>query len=334
MTSARPFCDGSGQRRPIVPLLAIALLVSGCGGGASGSAPNPPPPTGNDGLPAFAGVWTILFENEGRGSLLDDPDAVHFRQLVDSYASAAKYSATKHPSLPNYIDLTCGCDDQHTFFDIQDNPAEDLIEKSPNDLFQDANLGGELEAAGVAWRAYGQDSAPDSQLGPCFTGNTGHYVARHMPFVYFQDIYGTGLEPSSTCVNRVRTFGDFGTGTGDFYTDLGQRASDYYWITPDKIYDMHDGTVADADAFLAAVVPAIQATPQWQEGGVIFITYDEGDLLNQVLFIAVSPFAKPGYESPSSFTHFNFLATIEDIYGLPRTGRATGAPNMADLFQL
>ncbi len=318
----------------LVLLLGMMLAAAGCGGGGGGSGGgSTPPPSGNAGLPAFTGVWVIIMENEGRTSLLDDPAAVHFRDLVSTYATAANYSATKHPSLPNYIDMTCACDHNHTFFDIQDNPAEDLIQGTPNKLFTDPNLGGELEAAGVAWRAYGQDSTAGSQLTDCFPGNTGEYVARHMPFVYFQDIYGTGTEPSPVCLNRVHTFGDFRAQTGDFYTDLGARANDYYWITPDKIFDMHDGTIADADEFLGSVVPAIQATQQWKDGGVIFITYDEGDLGNEVLFIAVSPLGKPGYQSPNAFTHFNFLGTIQDIYGLERTGQSVDAPNMADLFQ-
>ncbi len=68
---------------------------------------------------------------------------------------------------------------------------------------------------------------------------------------------------------------------------------------------------------------------------VIFVTFDEGDLdlFDQILFIAISPYAKPGFVSSTPFDHDNFLATVEDVYGLPQLGRAQGVPNMAELFQ-
>lgn len=319
--------------RSLALALALTALAafSGCGG--DGGSSSPPPPASDTGLPAFTGVWTIVMENHAAANILEDPAADNFRELASRYASAARYSATKHPSLPNYIDMTCGCDDDHWFFDLQDNPASDLIHASGNDLFSEPSLGGQLEAAGIDWRAYAQDSAPESQLGPCSPADTGHYAARHFPFVYFQDLYGTGAAPSAACVERLRVLGDFEARSGEFYSDLASGAYHYQWITPDKIWDMHDGTVAQGDEFLGSVVASIQATEQWQQGGVIFVTFDEGELSNEVVFLAISPFAKPGYASPQSFTHLNFLATIEDIYGLERVGGAIDSPNMADLFE-
>lgn len=327
------------RRHFVVRSLVVALSIlasgtlTGCGG--DGGSSLPPPPADDTGLPAFTGVWVIVMENHAAANILEDPDADTFRDLAARYASAARYSATKHPSLPNYIDLTCGCDDDHWFFDLQDNPASDLIHADGNDLFTEPSLGGQLEAAEVDWRAYAQDSAPGSDLGPCSPADTGHYAARHFPFVYFQDLYGTGSAPSQACVDRLRVFGDFQSGTGEFYSDLASGGFHYQWITPDKIWDMHDGTVAQGDRFVGSVVASIQATEQWKQGGVIFVTFDEGslDLFDDILFIAISPYAKRSYTSPIAYDHDNFLATIEDIYGLPRLGRAQGKANMADLFE-
>jgi len=106
----------------------------------------------------------------------------------------------------------------------------------------------------------------------------------------------------------------------------------YQWITPDAVYDMHNGSVGAGDTFLKAVVPVIQATSQYAAGGVIFITQDEDSSTNQLLFIAVSTHARPGYQSPIEYTHDNFLATVEDIFGLVRTGAAVGASTLSNLF--
>ncbi len=331
---------------------AAVSLVTGCGGGGGGGSRS----AGTNGLPAFTGVWTIVFENHSADYILKHADANHFRTLASTYATAGNYSDVTHPSLPNYIEMACGCNDKHDSWTVHDYPASNLITSNPNRLFKDPSLGGQLEAAGVEWRAYGQDSTPGSTLGPCTMHNQGEYVSRHVPFLYFQDVFGTQTDPYGArdpfgvpldpnaipvCINRVHPFGNFlevpgnPNPSGDFYTDLGNRSMDYYWITPDLIYDMHDGTVADGDYFLGVVTEQIMRSPQWKNGGVIFITFDEGDLdlLDQVLFIAVSPLAKHGYSSPIAYNHSNFLATVEDIYGLPRLGRAQGVPNMADLFE-
>jgi acid phosphatase len=184
----------------------------------------------------------------------------------------------------------------------------------------------------VPWRAYAHDSA--GLVTSCDLSNVGEYVSRHMPFVYYTDLVGTGKSTvSSTCTNRVRVFGDPDLKTGDFYTDLAAGSYAYQWITPDLISDMHDGTIADGDAFITKVVGDIQNTDAYKAGGVIFITWDEGETSDQILFIAVSNRAKMGFKSPTVFTPANFLATIEDIYRLSRTGDAVGIPNMMELFQ-
>jgi hypothetical protein len=83
-----------------------------------------------------------------------------------------------------------------------------------------------------------------------------------------------------------------------FKTDLNAGTCAYQWITPDLIDDMHDGTDADDDNFIKAVVPEIQKSAQYKAGGVIFITGDEGENgSDDILFVAVSNRAKPNYVS-------------------------------------
>ncbi len=75
---------------------------------------------------------------------------------------------------------------------------------------------------------------------------------------------------------------------------------DYVFITPDLDDDMHDGTIAEGDAWLAREVPKLLASPAFQHGGVIFLLWDEGSGTpagDDPPFIAISPNAKVGYTS-------------------------------------
>jgi acid phosphatase len=289
-------------------------------------------PSMSSGPYLFPAVWTIIMENHDRNQILTSTDATYIQTLASTYAQAASYTTLGSPSLPNYIEMTCGCSSAHQLVGSLDTPAN-LLLIAINNLFGETSLGGQLQTAGVSWRAYAADSATGSTLGNCAPSNTGEYVSRHMPFIYFKDVFGTGTNAGPICTSRVRVFGDPVGKTGDFYSDLAAGTYAYQWITPDLIENMHDGTIADGNLFLSRVVPEIQKSAAYQAGGVIFITWDEGSSTsNQALFIAVSKRAKMGYQSPTAFGHPNFLATIEDIYKLDRLGTAVGVPNMMELF--
>jgi acid phosphatase len=283
----------------------------------------------------FSAVWVILMENHPRAALVSlsapvpDPN---IQSYYDNFATADNYSTALSPSLPNYIEMSCGCNAAHSSVTVAD-PSASTVRASSAGLFTETSLGGQLQAAAVPWRAYAQDSAAASTLKPCQLTNTGEYVSRHVPFVYFTDLVGTSKTMvSATCTNRVRVFGDVDAKTGDFYTDLAAGTYAYQWITPDLIADMHDGTIANGDAFLGKVIPDIQATAAYKAGGVIFVLWDEGSSTDgQLLFMAISPRAKKTH-SMTAFTEANFLATIEDIFKLSRTGSAVGVTNMMELF--
>ena len=50
----------------------------------------------------------------------------------------------------------------------------------------------------------------------------------------------------------------------------------YVFITPNLDDDMHDGSIAQGDAWLAQQVPKIMATDAYKHSGVIFLLWDEG----------------------------------------------------------
>jgi hypothetical protein len=79
-------------------------------------------------------------------------------------------------------------------------------------------------------------------------------------------------------------------------------------------------------------VPKIIGSSAWQNGGLLLITWDEGeDSANHVLTLAIHPGAIV-HRSDRSFDHYSLLASVEDRLGVPRLGEAAHATAMDDLL--
>jgi len=122
----------------------------------------------------------------------------------------------------------------------------------------------------------------------------------------------------------------------------------FSFVTPNLIDDMHDGTVAQGDSWLANNVPAILGSTLYQSGNVaLFITWDEGeggtsndcatnvtDVGCHVATLVISPSTLPGTQSSTLFNHYSLLASTEQLLGLPALGQAAGAASMLADFNL
>jgi hypothetical protein len=124
---------------------------------------------------------------------------------------------------------------------------------------------------------------------------TDQYVPKHFPFPWFSSILQSG-----DC-NAKHIANVFNPRNG-LYHDLKREATTptFSWITPDNCSDAHDavchgnnlsggfsrptvprppvnytGGLYAADLFLAHVVPEIEASPAFKDGGLIDITFDE-----------------------------------------------------------
>src|SRR5262249_4203437 len=127
---------------------------------------------------------------------------------------------------------------------------------------------------------------------------------------------------------------------GELDKDLASgKLADYVFITPNLDSDMHDGSIAQGDGWLAREVPKILSSDAFNNGGVLFLLWDEGSGLVQQAddppLIAISPNAKPGYESRVSYDTSSYLKTVQTILGLdplPCDAEAESVPTMDDLF--
>jgi hypothetical protein len=125
-------------------------------------------------------------------------------------------------------------------------------------------------------------------------------------------------------------------------TDLASNTLPAFsFITPNEINNMHDGTIADGDNWLAANLPAIFNSPEYQDGSTaVFVTWDEGeggkatqcatnttDVGCHIATIVISPSTQPGTTSGTLFNHYSLLGTAEQLLGLPKLGLASHLPH-------
>jgi hypothetical protein len=96
------------------------------------------------------------------------------------------------------------------------------------------------------------------------------------------------------------------------------------------------GPVKQGDLWLSHAVPQILNCRAYKKGGVLFITWDEGEGGDGPIgMIVLSPDARGhGYANTIHYTHSSTLKTIEEIFGLhPLLGDA-GAAHTNDLRKL
>jgi phosphatidylinositol-3-phosphatase len=124
-----------------------------------------------------------------------------------------------------------------------------------------------------------------------------------------------------------------------FTTDVNNHTlPDFVWITPNLCNDMHDCSVSTGDTWLSNNVPLILNSPAWQNGGVLFVTFDEGTTSagccslaagGHVVTLVISPLGKLAFRSGAAYDHYSLLRTIEDAWALDElrnTSCACSAP--------
>jgi phospholipase C len=235
----------------------------------------------------------IVMENRSFGQAMAGGYTAH---LSATYGVATNYHGVSHPSLPNYLAMTSG-----STWGIADDGYHSLPV---------GGVGAQLTGAGVSWRAY-----MEGMTSNCFA-SPYPYALKHNPFAYY----------GGRCPAQVVPFSQFGS---DVRSATLPR---FVWITPGLCNDGHDCSTAVADRWLSQVIPEIQATPAWKQGGLLIITWDEGeDAANHILTLVIRPGAQHA-TSNRYFDHYSLLATIEDRDGVARLGAARQATPLTDLM--
>jgi phospholipase C len=266
-------------------------------------------------------VFTIVMENHSRDEIIGNPQAPFINQLARQNAEAVGYhDSFVHPSEANYIWMAAGEN-----FGILDDDDPDS-----HHLDSTSHIADQLELAGLSWKAY-QESMGE----PCGLTSHGRYAAKHNPFAYFNDINGWdghAYHPEKRCNAHVVDYSQF---------DLDLAANQlpkYVFVTPNLDHDMHDGSIAQGDQWLANEVPKILNSSEFKNGGALFLLWDEGGgspAGDDPPFLVVSPHAKAGYQSNTDYDTSSYLKTVQNILGvseLPCNPDPKTVSAMDDLF--
>jgi phosphatidylinositol-3-phosphatase len=312
-------------RTRLLVMAAIVLAATGTATGATAASPAAASgPCGTATAPhTYQHVIWIWMENHSFSDIIGNKSqAPYINSLAAGCGLATNYRTTTHPSLPNYLAATSGIAQGSL-------PATTYLDCSPS-VICDMTVGS-IFGQGETWKAY-EESMPSN----CDTSDSGAYAVSHNPAPYYTSLSG--------CASRDVPYTRLAT-------DLaGNALPAFSFITPNLIDDMHDGTVAQGDAWLAKNLPTILTSKPYQAGTTaVFITWDEGsggypvedcddttttDTSCHVATIVVSPTTPAGTTSGTFFSHYSLLATTEQLLGLPKLGQAKSSPTMTATFHL
>jgi phosphatidylinositol-3-phosphatase len=328
-------------------------------------------------------VFVIVLENESFDESYgpSSPAAYLSKTLPSQGTLLTQYFGTAHLSNPNYIAMVSGqapnpanqsdCNDYVNFeptpavFDPRGNgQAVGQGCVYPSNVL---TLADQLESAGLTWRGYMEDMGNDdnresSQCGaPADSTLTGQhdgtqtaeaqdqYAARHNPFVYFHSLIDSG-----SCTRNVVSLKHL---VGDLASS--DTTPNFSFITPNLCHDGHDTGCADGepggltsvDQFLSQWVPAIEASPAFQDDGLLVVTTDEAQF-NQngedstaccneqpgpnsplpgilgpgggrIGSVVVGRCVGAGVQDSTPYNHYSLLRSLEDVFGIT-TGGADG----------
>ncbi len=254
-------------------------------------------------------VIVIMEENHAQaGSYSAMP---YLAGLSTTYGKATKYYGIGHPSLPNYLEIWGG-----SAFGTSNDCG---VGCGPT-AATDTSIWDQTIAAGKPAKAY-----QESMNSNCQTGSSTGYVARHGPWPYF-----TNATSRANCVaNDVPLTALQADITAGRLPVTGE-------ITPNLTNDWHDGTAAQADAFLKVWVPALMAGPDYTAGRLtILVVTDEDDssAANNVAFTVINP-KLSGVTVATTTNHYSLTRWFEDNAGTGYLGGASTAFDLKAAFGL
>src|SRR4029079_2138564 len=158
-----------------------------------------------------------------------------------------------------------------------------------------------------------------SRGGVDLLGLAGWYVRKHEPAISFTDV-----SRAATRCARITHLAGF-----------SPTAASFELIVPNTTNDMHDGTIAEGDAFLRGFVPRITGSTAFAQS-LLLITWDEGTTSlgggGHVATLVISPRVRAGFRSAISHTHYSLLRTVEDAWGLGCLNHTCTANDLRECF--
>ena len=256
----------------------------------------------------------IVMENKPASKIVGNASAPFMNDFIALGVRFTNYEEgeSKGPSLPDYLQLAAGS---------SCGRYSDMVEPGDSEISTrcTTTLWNQLEKSGHSWGVYmdGMPSACSSAVTHDDPATDGQYALKHNPATPFEAVFGD----QALCKAHVLP-----------YTSLDPaKLRDVSFVSPNICNDMHgsrstkwtncrSGTSAlieRGDQWLADRVPEMLAN-----GAQVFITFDESGTLYAV---AAGPGLDAGTTDDTAYTHYSFLAAVEDRFGLARLKAASSA---------
>jgi len=265
--------------------------------------------TASSGGSQFGHVFVVTEENTDYSSVIGSSSMPYLNGLAQQYGLATQYYANTHPSIGNYFMLATGqiITNDDNFSTVQNVP----------------NIVRSLLAAGKTWKSYAEDIPNACYLG----GDTGNYARKHNVFPLLSDVAN---DPVQACNNVPFT---------QFATDLANGTLPHFSnIVPNLCNDAHDCGLSTADTWLKNNIDPLIKSATFQQDGLLIIVFDEAGSDNtngggRIVWVAVSPKSKLGYQSTTLYQHQSTLRLILKGLGINVfPGAAANAPDMSEFF--
>lgn len=232
----------------------------------------------------------VVEENRDASSIVGNPAAPYLNQLAHAGLDLTDMHAETHPSEPNYVAMLAGS-------------THGLTDDSCPHTYGAANLASQLRHAGYSFVGYAERLPR-----PGYTGCDAYpYARRHVPWTDFANLPGSVNQPLSALPSD--------------YSALPTVS----FVVPDLLDDMHDGTIARADAWLH---DHLAGYADWARthSSLLVVTWDEneGEAGNRIATFAVGAGVAPGTWTARA-NHYSLLRTLEDSFRLPPLGEAAAA---------
>lgn len=241
-------------------------------------------------------IVIVIEENKSFSQIIGNKDAPYINELARRGALFTQSYGITHPSQPNYLALFSG-----STRGITSNTCP-LALSGPN-------LASALMEKGYSFASY-SESMPEPGYAGCIWGA---YMRKHNPVANWKELAAYNLP-----------FNAFPTD----YTQLPTVA----FVIPDQRNDMHDGSIAQGDAWLKK---NIEDYAHWamMHNSLLIVTFDEDDGSegNRIATVMVGQKIKPG-KYKQRIDHYGLLRMVEELYGLPLLNESSKAQALNGLW--
>jgi acid phosphatase len=249
-------------------------------------------------LPRPDHIVIVIEENKSFNQIIGNREAPYINELAKRGALFTQSYGITHPSQPNYLALFTG-----STRGITSNAC-------PLDLSGD-NLASQLQAKGLSFTSYAE-SMPQAGYEGCIYGA---YMRKHNPVANWKELAALNQPFSAFPAN---------------YSQLPTVA----FVVPDQRNDMHDGSIAQGDAWLKK---NIEGYAQWAmtHNSLLIVTWDEdnGSSNNRIATIFAGAMVKSG-QYTQHLSHYDLLRMIEEMYGMQYVGESASAQEVKNVWQI